>query len=79
MCNTTGDSYYLEIVCPDGDIYQSFLYLKEIIFDRSYFWKERTKMFTFNFDFQNCQNFVAKFVETSPALKYSSLRNCIIS
>ena len=37
MVKATGDSYYLEIVCPDGDIYQSFLYLKEIIFEEVVF------------------------------------------
>ena len=34
MFKATGDSFCLEIICPDEDIYSSFLYLKEIIFER---------------------------------------------
>ena len=33
-------------------------------------------MLTRNFDFQNCQNFMPQFAETSPALKNSWLRAC---
>ena len=42
----------------------------------SYFWKKRTLMLVFNFDFQNCHKFVPLFVEPSPALKNSWLRAC---
>ena len=34
MFKATGDSFCLEIIFPDEDIYSSFLYLKEIIFER---------------------------------------------
>ena len=37
MFKATGDSFYLDIVCPDWDIYENFLYLKEIIFERVIF------------------------------------------
>ena len=37
MFKPTGDSFYLEIVCPDGNIYERFWYLKEIIFERVIF------------------------------------------
>ena len=57
MFKATGDSFYLEILCPDWDVYKNFWYLKEIIFE-SYFWKKRILMLTFDLDFQNCQNFV---------------------
>ena len=57
MFKATGDSFYLEVLCPDWDIYEKCLYLKEIIFE-SHFWKKRILLLTFDFDFQNCQNFV---------------------
>ena len=34
MVKATRDYFYLEILCPDWDVYQNFLYLKEIIFER---------------------------------------------
>ena len=30
MFKAIGDSFYLEILCPDWDIYQHFLYMKKI-------------------------------------------------
>ena len=51
MFKATGDSFYLEIVCPNGGIYS-------FVFERDYFWKKRTIMLTLNFDFQNCQKIV---------------------
>ena len=41
-------------------------FLKVFVFEReSYFWKKRTIMLTFKFDFQNCQKFVPSLAETS--------------
>ena len=57
MFKAAGDYFHLEIVCPDWDIYQNFLYLKDIIW-KGYFWKKHTLMLTFNFDFKNCQKIV---------------------
>ena len=37
MFKATGDSFYFEIVCPNGDIYS-------FVFERDYFWKKRTIM-----------------------------------
>ena len=37
MFKATGDSLYLETVCPDGDIYSSFLYLKELFLEEANF------------------------------------------
>ena len=34
MFEATGNSFCLEIICPDEDIYSRFLYLKEIIIER---------------------------------------------
>ena len=56
MFKATGDSFYLEIVCPDGDI--KFFVFERDYFWKSYFWKKHALMLTCNFDFQDCQKFV---------------------
>ena len=55
--------------------------LKNFVFERdyfrkSYFRKKRILMLTFTFDFQDCQQFVPLFSETSSAVKNSWLRAC---
>ena len=37
MFKATGDFFYLDIACPDWDIYKNILYLTEIIFERVVF------------------------------------------
>ena len=56
MFKATGDSYYLEIVCPDGDIYQRFFYLKEIIFEEVIFGRSALKCLHLTLTFRTAKN-----------------------
>ena len=51
--------YLLKLIVFERDSYRVWIFTKLIVFEReSYFWKKRTLMLTFDFDFQNCQNCV---------------------
>ena len=58
MFKVTGDSFHLEIICPDWDVFQNIFVFERDYFWKNYFWKKRILMLTFKFDFQNCQKFV---------------------